>query len=172
MNESEKEAAIQVSQVLFDYFILKEACMSNGRHMVDLKTFCGLSLKTPNVQPGNVVYLSVVDMHADTREAMEAVVSKLHSEYEIGVTANSLVVVGDQKIYNRIQELEQVYAQYLNWLIPFIGDWHLLHNFHSVLMKVYYEAGLKDLAKASGSRGETLTSLQRCSNFKRVYHFL
>ena len=99
-------------------------------------------------------------MHADTREAMEAVVSKLH-EYEIGVTANSLVVVGDQKTYtyNRIQELKQVYAQDLNWLIPFIGDWHLLHNFHSVLMEVYYEAGLKDLAKASGFRGETLTSL-------------
>ena len=172
VNELEKEAAIQVSQVLFDYFILKEACTSNGRHMVDLKTFCGLSLKTPNVQPGNVVYLLVVDMHADTREAMEAVVSKLHSEYEIGVTANSLVVVGDQKTYNRIQELKQVYAQDLNWLIPFIGDWHLLHNFHSVLMKVYYEAGLKDLAKASGFRGETLTSLQRCSNFKRVNHFL
>ena len=45
------------------------------------------------MQPDNVVYLSVVDMHADTREAMEAVISKLHSEYGIGVTANSLVVL-------------------------------------------------------------------------------
>lgn len=56
--------------------------------MVDLKTFCGLSLNIPNVQPANIIYLSVVDMHADTREAIEAVVSKLYSEYEIGVTAN------------------------------------------------------------------------------------
>ena len=168
VNESEREAAVEVSKVTFDYFFLKEACLSNGKHMADLKTFCGLSLQIPNVQPANVVYLSVVDMHADTREA---VVSKLHSEYEIGVTANSLVVVGDQKTYNRIQELKQVYSGHLKWLIPFIGDWHLLHNFHSVLMKVYYEAGLKDLAKASGFQGETLASLQQCSNFKRVHHF-
>ena len=114
------------------------------------------------MQPGNVVYLSVVDMYADTREAMEAsVVSKLHSEYGIGVTANSLVVVEDQETYNRIQVLKQVvynYAQNLKWLIPFIGDYHLLHSFHSVL--IYFEVGLKHLAKASGFRGETFTSLQ------------
>ena len=44
-------------------------------------------------------------------------------------------------------------------VVPFIGDWHLLHNFHSVVMKLYYEAGLKDLAKVSGFREESLTSL-------------
>ncbi len=32
-------------------------------------------------------------------------------------------------------------------------------------MKVYYDAGLRDLAVSSGFRGETLTSLKRCSNF-------
>ena len=97
VNECEKEAAVEVSKLVFDYFFPKEACMSKDKHVVDLKTFCGLLLKFPDVQPANVVYLSVVDMHADTREAMEAVVSKLHREYEIGVTVNSLVVVGDQK---------------------------------------------------------------------------
>ena len=61
---------------MFDYFFLNEACTSKGKHMVDLKTFCGLSLNIPNVQPANVIYLSVVDMHANTIEAMEAVVSK------------------------------------------------------------------------------------------------
>ena len=39
-------------------------------------------------------------------------------------------------------------------------------------MKVYYEAGLKDLAKASGFRAETLTSLANASNFKRTHAFL
>ena len=58
--------------------------------------------------------------------------------------------MGSEKTYDGIQELKQVYTQVLKWLISFIGDWHLLHNFHSVLMKVYYEAGQKDLAKASG----------------------
>ena len=37
-------------------------------------------------------------------------------------------------------------------------------------MKVYYDAGLKDLAESSG--GETLTSIMKCSSYKRTYQFL
>ena len=39
-------------------------------------------------------------------------------------------------------------------------------------MKIYYDAGLKHLAEGCGFRGEILTSLQRCSNFKCTHHFL
>ena len=57
-------------------------------------------------------------------------------------------------------------------MIPFIGDWHVLKNFQSVLMKVYYDAGMKDLAEAAGFRGKTLTSLKKYTNFKRTHTFL
>ena len=39
-------------------------------------------------------------------------------------------------------------------------------------MKVYYEAGLKNLAIASGHRAETLKSISAASNFKRTHNFL
>ena len=39
-------------------------------------------------------------------------------------------------------------------------------------MKVYYDAGLKELAESSGHRGETFTSIQKCSSFKRTHQFL
>ena len=55
-------------------------------------------------------------LHADSTEAMQAVVSKLHEEYGI---------VGDQKTYTRICELKQEYGTGLDWVIPFIGGWHL-----------------------------------------------
>ena len=44
--------------------------------------------------------------------------------------------------------------------------------YQRVLIKVYYHAGLMELAKACGHRGETLTALQKCSNFKRTHQFL
>lgn len=35
-------------------------------------------------------------------------------------------------------------------MIPIPGDWHFLKNFQKGLIKVYFDAGLSDLAKASG----------------------
>ena len=51
----------------------------------------------PNIQCSNVVYLPVVDLHADSTEAMQVVVTKLHKEYGIGESADYLVPVGDEK---------------------------------------------------------------------------
>ena len=39
-------------------------------------------------------------------------------------------------------------------------------------MKAYADAGLVQLASASGHRAETLTSLIQCSNFRRTHNFL
>ncbi len=39
-------------------------------------------------------------------------------------------------------------------------------------MKVYYDAGFKKLAMASGFGAETLTSLGKASNYKRMHAFL
>ena len=108
--------------------------------LFDVKTFAGVCLSNiPTAGTSNVVYLPVIDMHADSPEAMEAVVCKLHSEYSIGVTTDHLVLVGDQKTFVRLQELKFTYGPELDWLLPFIGDWHLLKNYQLLLMKVYYD---------------------------------
>ena len=54
----------------------------------------------PDAHFSNVVSMSIVDLHADTHEAMEVVVSKLHKEYGIGTSVQYIVLVGDQKTFH------------------------------------------------------------------------
>ena len=49
---------------------------------------------------------------------------------------------------------KHTYGTDLDLVIPFIGDWYLLSNFQSVLMKVYFDAGLRDLAETARFRGK------------------
>ena len=170
--KSLQSAVDTLNENLFSYVFMKEAG-GPDKLLVDLKTFCGMTLPSiPKVQCSIVVYLPVVYLYADSTEAMQAVVAKLHSEYGIRKTADYLVLVGDQKTYTCVCELKQQYGADLDWVILFIGDWHLLSNYQSVLMKVYYDAGLKDLAESSGRRGETLTFIKKCSSYKRTHQFL
>ena len=76
---------------------------------------------------------------------------------------------GDAKTYDTTQVVKFEYGSDLNWLVPYPGDWHLLKNYQIYLMKPLFEAGLKDLAMASGYPA---LSIQSCSNFLRTHHFL
>lgn len=76
---------------------------------------------------------------------------------------------GRCKIYELLQSLKCEYGDEFQWLIPFPGDWHLLMNYQSALMKPYFDAGLKALAKACGY---PVAAIQNCSQFKRTHYFI
>ena len=74
---------------------------------------------------------------------------------------------GDQATYERLQSIKAEYGNDFAWMIPFPGDWHFLKNFQEVLVKVYFDAGLGDPAKASGYQLNSIGT-----NFKRTHKFL
>ena len=119
-----------------------------------------------------MVYLPIVDLHAETMEAMSEVAAMLYREYIASTGAQYLVVSGDAKTYLHLKEIKQQYGSELHRLLPFIRDWHVLYNYQKAIMTVYYETGPNILAMASGFWAETLKSVSNASNFKRTIAFL
>ena len=117
-------------------------------------------------------YLDVLDENADSRDTIVEVVSRLYHEFKIGESRSHLVVVGDAKTYQHLQNIKIDYGEKLSWLLPFPGDFHILMNYQPVLMKVYFDAALRQIASMCGFKGETLTSLQKCSHFKNTHYFI
>ena len=117
-------------------------------------------------------YFDVLDENADSRDTMVEVVSKLYHEFSIGKSKSHLIVVGDAKTYQHLQNIKIYYGEKLSWLLPFPGDFHILMNYQPVLSKVYFDVALKQVASMCGFKGETLTSLQKCSHFKKTHYFI
>ena len=78
---------------------------------------CAVNSTSIHAEPSTVVYLSVLDIHADTIEAMSEAAAMLHKKYIITTGAEHLMVADDAKTYLRLKELKQQYGDGVQWLL-------------------------------------------------------
>ena len=69
-----------------------------------------------------------------------------------------------------VSEVKIEYGTSLAWVIPYLGDWHVLKNFQEVMMTIYWDAGLKEEPKINHKQ-EMLQRLQSCASFKMTHRF-
>ena len=122
-----------------------------------------------HTEKSRVVYLEVMDAIADSKDTMMQMLHELSEQYIIGQNCKWLIVEGDAKVYDILQSIKFEYSDEVKWLIPYPGDWHMLKNYQLALMKPYFDAGLKSLAKAASY---PLAAIQSCGQFKRTHRFL
>ncbi len=127
--------------------------------------------ESPHCEKSSFAYVKIYNEKADSMATMTNVLSDLHSTFGVSKKVNHLVVVGDLKTFEYMMKLKMKYKLNLDWLIPWPGDWHILKNFQEVLMKVFWDAGLKEVAKLK-HKSATFQKLSTCSNFKRTHRFL
>ena len=114
-------------------------------------------------------YITVLDEKADSKDTVLHLINELYAAYVRSHEKSFMVLEGDAKTYDIMQEIKAEYGTDLNWLFPYPGDWHLLMNYQKCLMKPFFEAGLKDMALSSGY---SAVSIGTCSIFKRAHRFL
>lgn len=122
-----------------------------------------------HTEKSNIYYSKVIDAIANNKDTIMALLHELHEEHIIKQHREWLLVEGDAKIFDVLQNLKHEYGDELKWLIAYPGDWHMLKNYQCALMKPYFDAGSKTLAHTAGYPP---AAIQTCSQFKRTHHFL
>ena len=145
--------------------VATNATLSEFRAFLDDQSDCGLQLSS------TVYYMELINENPDCTETMSLVAEDLLAKFD-EAQDGWVILVGDGKSYRHLMNIKKQYSTALRKLLIFPGDWHILKNYQPILMKVYYSAGLRELAKNSGYHGSTLKSVEQCSNFKRTHYFL
>ena len=172
-NDEQKEHQTLDSK-LFSYILLK---YTNHHHqdlnhvISEMRQFFDNNEKE-SAQPSKVHYMELVNENPDSDQTMSLVAENLLDKFNITEQDGWVVLVGDGKTYQHLEKIKQQYGIALEKVLIFPGDWHTLKNYQPILMKVYYHAGLRELAKSCGFHSTTLKSLELCSNFKRTHCFL
>ncbi|PIK52732.1 hypothetical protein BSL78_10365 [Apostichopus japonicus] len=104
---------------------------------------------TPSVtEQSSVHYTCILGEPADNAETMRHAIDILHDKHGVGKNIQHLVVAGDAKTYEYMHNAKRMYGDDLDWLLPYLGEWHLLKNIQAPLMKLYNDAGLRNLLSA------------------------
>lgn len=167
-NDSLQEAQYE----LFSYMLQKTAIANTDSStegpFINIQDYFNLTRIT-HTERSQVAYLEVMDAISDKKDTLIELLHDLYVKLIKDQTREYLVIEGDQKLYEVLQSLKFEYGKDLNWVIPIPGDCHMLKNYQSAIMKPYFDAGLKDLAKAAGY---PVASIQTCGQLKRTHHFL
>ncbi|CAG2218346.1 unnamed protein product [Mytilus edulis] len=169
----EKRAADSVSTVLFEfcYNNLLSLNGSNNLGKTNLQTFISEKNSNIPVETANVKYHSLLNEQADSKETLKTILDTLHQDFKIGRELKHLVMVGDGKTYDLLVKLKLELKDDLSWLLPFPGDWHILKNYQRMIMKLYLDAGLKELIELF-HHGAVGASVMQATNFDKTHHFL
>ena len=167
LSSIDKQSLQKIGGVFTQYMLLKFARTEHNETVTNLQSYLTIvnGLKAPECS--NIIYYKILHQRCDDKETLLNSINEVYTEFIATGKKNIMFLEGDQATYERLQSIKREYGQDLSWMIPFPGDWHILKNFQEVLIKIYYDAGLRDLALASGYHPNSV-----CSNFKRTHNFL
>ncbi|GAQ93396.1 hypothetical protein KFL_014970010, partial [Klebsormidium nitens] len=80
---------------------------------------------------------------------------------------------GDQQTWKYMDDLKMEHTELFSWVLHMPGDWHTLLNAQPVIKKIFFHAGLEEMATKFGYvEGSVKGTLEESSNFRRNNWFI
>ncbi|CAH1232408.1 Hypp454 [Branchiostoma lanceolatum] len=125
-----------------------------------------------DVQQSSIQFLDIFDLPCDNEDTMIHVLHQIATNMGIPEKRQSLILVGDGKTYDLLWKVKKKYPSEFSWAHLYMGDWHVLKNTQEVIMKIFWDSGLKEMAQETHGNGMCATSIGLCKNFRGTHIFL
>lgn len=171
-DEGEKAEYRRFDSTLFQNVLRRERTSIEGKARASFRDELAQQAehRQPALEQSRIVYVAMWPLKASNREEFSESLFKIKEALQVGTRMKELVVVGDQQTWKHMTELKNEFPSDFSWLYPLPGDWHTLYNAQPVFKKVFWDAGLKNLASEMGCP-ET-GALGESRNFRKNHHFL
>ena len=147
--------------------VSRQQALARGDSLPGLKGYLASEDGSVYCEKSAITTLEILPELADNLDSLKTVLDSLYELYGVRTYQVSHTVVGDQKLFSAMQRLKQQYGADLDWLLPYPGDWHTLKNFQPILTKLYFHAGLQQLAVGGYKLSilpRVVLKLQTCSH--------
>lgn len=132
--DEEERCLVQLREAIFQYMVIKEG-KSEELDLPSLTSFLSASTYTNDkFEQSKVVYVDIVSLPADSKDTVLQVLCKLHAKFIVELGFRWLIVVGDAKTYDILQNLRRQYGSQMQWLLPFPGDCTIIRRYCSKSM--------------------------------------
>lgn len=88
--------------------------------------------------------MELLDECADSEETMAVVADMVYDQIK-SESQRYVILVGDSKTYHHLIKVKRLYQCVFKNVLIFPGDWHILKNYQSVIMKVWFQPVLRIL---------------------------
>ncbi|VDI11255.1 Hypothetical predicted protein [Mytilus galloprovincialis] len=143
--------------------------VSSSYKLSDLDCICR-KCEVESTEKSDFSSVAILDETADSKDTVLKVLNILYDKFQVGQLTNYVIVVGDGKSYDHLIKLKSEYGEQMDWVLAYPGDWHILKNVLPIFVKIYFDAGLRQLA-TKHHHGATLKVLTECSKFAVTHRF-